>query len=50
MTIASSVETEEDLVEREKRHVCPEKALAMLLALEKSMSAGCECGKQHHPN
>lgn len=28
MTIASSIETAEELDEREARHICPEKALA----------------------
>ena len=36
MTIASSVETEKDLINLEARHICPEKALAELLELEKS--------------
>jgi len=36
MTIACSVETEEELAARELHHVCPEKALADLLAQEKS--------------
>jgi hypothetical protein len=34
MTIASSVETEEELAVDERRHICPEKALANLLAQE----------------
>jgi hypothetical protein len=34
MTIASSVETEEELAVDERRHICPEKALANLLAKE----------------
>jgi len=36
MTIASGVETEEELRAREQNHICPEKALADLLAQEKS--------------
>jgi hypothetical protein len=36
MTIASSVETDSELVRLEARHICPEKALAELLELEKS--------------
>jgi hypothetical protein len=36
MTIASSVETEEELAAREQHHICPEKAFADLLAQEKS--------------
>lgn len=32
MTIASSVETQEELEQIELRHMCPEKALAQLLA------------------
>jgi hypothetical protein len=39
MTIASSVETEEELAAREQHHICPEKALADLLAPEKSLLA-----------
>ena len=35
MTIASCVETGEELDRREARHICPEKALAELLAREK---------------
>ncbi len=35
MTIASSIETAEELDEREARHICPEKALAELQAREK---------------
>jgi hypothetical protein len=34
MTIASSVETDKEMDEREARHICPERALAELLALE----------------
>jgi hypothetical protein len=34
MTIAFEVETDKELDEREARHVCPERALAELLALE----------------
>jgi len=36
MTIASSVITEEDLELKEARHICPEKALAQLLAQERA--------------
>ena len=35
MTVASAVETPEDLDRLEARHVCPEKALALLAANEK---------------
>jgi hypothetical protein len=38
MTIASSVETAEELDLREAHHICPEKALAELLAQEKSIA------------
>ncbi len=34
MTIASSIETEEELAVDEAKHICPEKALANLLAQE----------------
>lgn len=37
MTVASCVETEEELAELEKRHLCPEKALASLLAMNKKL-------------
>ena len=36
MTIASYVATEQDLEFREAHHICPEKALAELLAREKA--------------
>jgi len=39
MTIASSVETEQELAGFEARHICPEKALASLLALEIAQGA-----------
>jgi len=34
MTIASAVETEKELARLESRHICPERALAELLAME----------------
>jgi hypothetical protein len=37
MTIASSVETDKDLVRLESRHICPERALAELLAQGKTI-------------
>jgi hypothetical protein len=37
MTVASCVETEQELAAAEKRHICPEKALADLLAKEKEI-------------
>jgi hypothetical protein len=37
MTIASSVETEEEMDKLEQRHICPERALAELLELEKAI-------------
>jgi hypothetical protein len=36
MTIASSVETDQELDQLEQRHICPERALAELLELEKA--------------
>lgn len=39
MTIASCVETEEELTAREEHHICPERALADLLAQEKVIVA-----------
>ena len=50
MTIASAVETEDELLKCEAIHVCPEKALSELLAIERSMNAGSECCNSHHPN
>ena len=40
ITIASCIETEEELRHIEARHICPEKALAELLAHER-----CQCAK-----
>ena len=37
MTVASCVETEEELRGLEKRHICPEKALLDLLAKEQEI-------------
>ena len=39
MTVASCVETEEELTALEKHHICPEKVLAELLAIEKAHEA-----------
>jgi hypothetical protein len=39
MTVASCVETEQELGQLEKHHVCPEKALAELLEKEKEIVA-----------
>lgn len=39
MTVASSVETREELEQFEARHICPEKALAELLAREQRIEA-----------
>lgn len=39
MTIASCIETEQELTVREAHHICPEKALSELLAQEKSIEA-----------
>jgi len=39
MTIASSVETDKELEKLESRHICPERALAELLALEKDVDS-----------
>jgi len=43
MTIASSVETDKELVSIEARHICPERALAALFAQEKTVES------RHHP-
>jgi len=50
MTIAFSLVTEDELLEHEARHVCPEKALADLLARERSIKAGPDGDHAHHPN
>jgi len=39
MTIASCVVTEEELERKEARHLCPEKALALLLAQQRAAEA-----------
>ncbi len=39
MTVASSVETEGDVERLESRHMCPERALAQLLAKESAIVA-----------
>jgi hypothetical protein len=39
MTIASSVQTDEELDRLEARHICPEKALAELMAEQSSSAA-----------
>ncbi len=39
MTIASCVETEQELGAREAHHMCPEKALAQLLAMDRAAHA-----------
>jgi hypothetical protein len=39
LTIASCVETEKELDEREAHHLCPEKVLAQLLTEEKAALA-----------
>jgi hypothetical protein len=39
MTIASSVETDEELCKLETKHICPERALAELLQMEKAAEA-----------
>ncbi len=45
MTIASSVETEQELAKLEKRHICPERALAELLEQGKAIES-----RNHHTN
>ena len=50
ITITSSVETEQELLECEAKHVCPEKALADLLALERMIETVPEGGCPRHPN
>ncbi len=50
MTIASSIETEDELLVCEARHVCPEKALAQLLAIEKTIDERSDCGNSRRPS
>lgn len=40
MTIASAIETEEQLAVLEAHHTCPERALANMVALEKAAESG----------
>ncbi len=44
MTVASSIESEKELDLLEARHICPERALAELLEMEKTIVAS------RHPN
>lgn len=44
MTIASSVETEKEMDKLEARHICPERALAELLELEKAIVSRAQQG------
>ena len=39
MTVASSIETEGDLERIESHHLCPERALALLIAKEAAIVA-----------
>jgi hypothetical protein len=39
MTIAFSLESEKELSRAEAKHICPERALAELLAMEKAREA-----------
>ncbi len=39
LTVATSVETEEDLQRLEVQHICPERALSELLAKESAIAA-----------
>jgi hypothetical protein len=39
LTIAFSLESEKELERAESRHICPERALAELLAMEKAKDA-----------
>ncbi len=39
MTIATCVETEAELDVRESHHLCPEKALAQLMAMDRAAAA-----------
>ncbi|MFZ1084259.1 MAG: hypothetical protein WAN35_04770 [Terracidiphilus sp.] len=39
LTIAFALESEKDLAEAEAKHICPERALAELLAMEKAIEA-----------
>jgi hypothetical protein len=39
MTIAFSIETEDEMTAREDHHICPERALAHLLQQERALEA-----------
>jgi hypothetical protein len=39
MTIVSSVESPEELDRRERKHICPERALSELLEMEKAIES-----------
>ena len=39
MTVASAIETEDELERLESRHMCPERALAQLLTKESAIAA-----------
>lgn len=45
MTIASCVESPEELARVEKRHICPERALAELLEQEKAKARHAQPGQ-----
>ena len=40
MTVASCVESDKEMDQLEARHICPERALAELLEIEKGIVAG----------
>jgi hypothetical protein len=50
MTIASCVETAQELDILEARHICPEKALAYLLAQQRSIVARSQRNQEPQPN
>ena len=39
MTIASAIDTEQEMQAREENHICPERALAYLLQHERALEA-----------
>jgi hypothetical protein len=50
MTVASCIETEQELDRIETRHICPERALAKLLEIEKSAASQTGPTPEIHPS
>jgi hypothetical protein len=50
MTVASCIETDKELDLLEARHICPERALAELLEIERTGLAASDQPAAHHPS